>query len=139
MFIGKTDIAGIDAVFGQRLGGFGIGRKQRVAVIMEIADERDIATERIEFLADGGNGCGGRVVIHRYAHDFRTGLSQRMHLRYRGGDIRRVGVGHRLHHDGRLSAERDMTNGDGQRYAAGEWQGTLFFSAIHSLFNTPVP
>ena len=44
----EADIAGIDAVFGERLGASRMLGEQRVAVIVEVADERHVDAACIE-------------------------------------------------------------------------------------------
>src|SRR3989304_8338386 len=48
----EADIAGIDAVFGERSGASRVLLEQGVAVIVEAADQRRLDPETIELLAD---------------------------------------------------------------------------------------
>ena len=47
-----ADVAGIDAVLGERLRAIRILRQQLVAVVVEVADQRHVAAARVEPLAD---------------------------------------------------------------------------------------
>ncbi len=59
-FFAEADIAGIDAVLGQRLGAAGIVGEQLVAVVVEVADQRHVDAQPIEaarwMLRHGGRG-----------------------------------------------------------------------------------
>ena len=50
-----ADITGIDSVFVERLGAFRIFREQHVAVVVEVADDRNVAACREQTLLDFGN------------------------------------------------------------------------------------
>ena len=99
------DIAGIDAVFRQRLRAIGKLGQQAMSVVMEIADQRHIATHAIESRAQLRHGSGRLRRIHRDAHQFRTGLRQFVDLPRRSFDIGGIGVGHGLHHDRRTATK----------------------------------
>ena len=115
----EADIARIDAVFRQRFGaGRMIGQKL-VADIMEIADKRHIKPKPQQPLADFRHGGRTLVAVDGDAHDFRTGPEQRRHLLHGGVDIRRIGVGHRLHDDGRAATDDDTAHVYGDGCAAG--------------------
>jgi hypothetical protein len=55
----ETDIAGIDAVLVERLRAGRVIGKQRVADIVEIADDRYVAALLEQPLLDVGHGGGG--------------------------------------------------------------------------------
>ncbi len=92
-------IAGIDPVLGQRAGAFGILLQQNMAVVMEIADDRHAHAELLASVHDLRNRRRRLLGIHRHPHQLRTGSRQRHHLVDCRRHIRRVGIGHRLHHD----------------------------------------
>ena len=90
----EPDIAGIDTVFGERLGAGRMLGKQRVAIIVEVADERHVDATRIQPLADMGHRCGGLGAVHGDAHELRARAGERGQLRHRRLDIGGVGIGH---------------------------------------------
>ena len=86
--------------------------QQRVAVIVEVADQRRLDPEAIEPLFDMGHGGGGLGPVDGDAHQLRAGPRQRRNLGDRRRDIGRVGIGHRLHHDRGVAADRDVADPD---------------------------
>ena len=101
----EADIARIDAVFGERLAAGGMIGEQLVADVMEIADERDVASLLRELLENMRHGRRRLVAIDGDAHQLRALLRQRQNLRHGRLDIRRVGVGHGLNDDRRAAAD----------------------------------
>jgi hypothetical protein len=73
---------------------------------------------RSEPLADMRHGGSTLVAIDGDAHQLRAGREQRGDLGDRRVDIGRVGIGHRLHDDGRAAADDDAADIDGYRCAA---------------------
>ncbi len=114
----EADIAGIDAIFGERLGAGGVRGEQRVAVIVEVADERRLHPEHVEPLADVRHGGGGLGAVNGDADKLGARAGKRRDLRGGRLDVGRVGVGHRLHDDGRAAADRDSADPDGDRALA---------------------
>ena len=112
----EADIAGIDAVLVERLGAGRIVGQQRVAVVMEVADDRHVHAHLRQPLLDVRHGGGGLVAVDRDAHDFGAGAGQRRHLARGALDVGRVGVGHRLHDDRRVAADGDAADIDGDRF-----------------------
>ncbi len=109
----EADIAGIDAIFVERLGaGRMIGQKL-VADIVEVADDRHVDIHFEKPLLDVRYRGRGLVAVDGDAHDLRTGARQRRHLLRRPLGIGGVGIGHRLHHDGRAAADGDIADLDG--------------------------
>ena len=82
--------------------------QQPMAVVVEVADQRDVVAQQVQPLADGRDGAGGLVVVDGDPHDLGAGARQLDHLRGRGGDVGGVGVGHRLDDDGRAAADDDL-------------------------------
>ena len=101
-----ADVPGIDAVFGQRRGTVRVLEQQLVAVEVEIADQGHGAAERVKPIANMRHGGGGLRGVDRNAHQFRAGRRQLRALIRGRGDIGRVGVGHRLHDDRGIAADR---------------------------------
>ena len=121
----EADIAGIDAVFGESFGASRILGEQRVAVIVEVADQRRVHAQDVEPLADVRHGRRGLGAVDGDAHELGAGARQRRDLGGRRLDIGRVGIGHRLDDDGRIAAERD-----GSRY--GRYRGDDRWSVAHA-------
>ncbi len=69
----EADIAGIDAVFVERLGAGRIVGEQLVADVMEIADQRRGDAALAQFVADMRHRRCGLVAIHRDPHHLGTG------------------------------------------------------------------
>ena len=111
----EADVAGIDAVLAERLGAGRVVGQQRVAVVVEVADERrDDATLR-EPVADVRHGLGRLVAVDGDADELGAGAGERRDLRDGRVDVGGVGVGHRLHDDGRAAADhhaRDVARGE---------------------------
>ena len=97
--LADAGVAGIDAVLGQIARALGILGQQNMAVVVEVADDGHADALLVELLDDVRDGCGRLVIVHGNAHQFRPGASQRCHLLHGRRDIRRIGVGHRLHHN----------------------------------------
>ncbi len=108
--VAEADIAGVDAVFRERLGAVRIGRQQLVADIVEIADERHIHAHREKPVADMRHGRRRLFAVHGDAHQLRTRLRERRNLLHGRVHIRGVGVRHRLHNDGRAPADGHAAN-----------------------------
>ena len=119
----EADVAGIDAVFVERLGRGGMLRQQRVAVVVEIADERHGEAAGAKAVADVRHGRRRLVAIDGDAHDLRAGAGERRDLRDGAGDIGGVGVGHRLHHHRRAAADHDVADHHGHGGPARERGG----------------
>ena len=108
----EADIAGIDAVFVQRLGASRIVRQQLVADIMEIADQRRGDATLAQAVADMRHGSGGLIAVDRDPHHFGPGARQGCDLGDGAVDIGGVGVGHRLHDDRGAAADGDIADHD---------------------------
>ncbi len=92
----EADIAGIDAIFGERFGAGRIIGQELMADIMEIADERHVAAHLVELLADMRHGGRRLIAVDRDAHELGAGAGQGCDLLGRRGDIGGIGIGHRL-------------------------------------------
>ena len=116
----EADIAGIDAVLGERCGAGRMVGEQPVADIVEVADQRHVDAEPLEPLADCRDGGGTLVAVDGDAHDLGAGAVQRGDLRDRLVDVGRVGVGHRLDDHGCGAADDDAADVDRNRFPARE-------------------
>ena len=114
----EADVAGIDAVLVERLGAGGILGEQRVAVVVEVADQRHGRAHLRQPVADVRHGLGGLVAVDRDAHDLGAGAGKLGRLARGRLDVGRVGVGHRLHDDRRIAADDDAADIDGDGGAA---------------------
>ena len=108
--VAAPDVAGIDAQLGQRLGALGHLGQQLVAVEMKVADQRHPAAQRVETIANARHRSGGFQRVDGDPHQLRPGLGERLNLAHGGCDIDGIGVGHRLHHHGRIAADQHLTN-----------------------------
>ena len=106
----EADIAGIDAVFVERLGAAGMIGQQLVADVMEVADDRHGDAHLRQPLLDARHGGGRLVAVDRDAHQLRAGARQRRHLARGAFDVGGVGIGHRLHDDRRAAADDDAAD-----------------------------
>ena len=106
----EADIAGIDAIFAERLGAAGMIGQQLVTDVVEIADQRHVHAKLRKPVPDVRH-CGSRLVaVDRDAHELRAGRGQRSHLARGALDIGGVGIGHRLHDDRRAAANDDAAD-----------------------------
>ena len=83
----EADIAGIDAIFGESFGAGRILGEQRVAVIVEVADERRVDAQDIEPLADMRHGGSGLGAIDGDAHELGARAGERRDLLRRRLDV----------------------------------------------------
>ena len=113
-----ADVAGIDAVLGQRRRRLGVLRQQQVAVVVEVADERHVDPEPVELGADDRDRLGGLVVVDGDAHQLRSGVGELRDLDGGGVGIGGVGVRHRLDDDRVRRSDRDVADQHGQGRAA---------------------
>ena len=110
VLLADVDVAGIDAVLGERAGAVGILPEQEVAVVVEVADDRHANAELVERFDNFGNGPGGIVGIDGDADQLGSCLRQRHYLIDGRHHVRRVGVGHRLHDDRVAAADFDTAD-----------------------------
>jgi hypothetical protein len=87
---------------------------------MKIADQRHPASQHVEALADARNRSGGFQGIDGHAHHLRAGIGELLYLAHGGADVDGVGIGHRLHHYGRIAADQNMANPHLAGYTAGD-------------------
>ena len=101
----------------------GNSRQQLVAVVMEVADERHVDAHAIELLADRRHLARRFRRIDRDPHQFRTGLRQFLDLDGRADRVGGIGVGHRLHDDGRVAADPHHATAVADQHRAGRMAG----------------
>ena len=70
------NIAGVDAVLGERARRGGIFLEQDVAVVVEVADDGHAQAALLQALDDVRHGGCRVLVVDRDAHDLRAGKSQ---------------------------------------------------------------
>ena len=112
------DVARVDTVFRERPSAIRKVAEQLVTVEVEVADQRYLAVERVEPLANHRHGRSGLGRVDGNAHQFRPGVGQRLGLRNRGSDIGRVGIRHRLHDNRMTAAYGDAADQRNSRAAA---------------------
>ncbi len=116
-----SHVARIDAVFCQGLCAFWKLGKQLMAVEMKVPHQWNRAAQLVQALADIWNLARRIRGIHRNPHQLRARPRQLIHLLRGGGSVRRIGVGHGLHHDGRVPAERGAAYPDLAACAAADF------------------
>ena len=114
----EADIAGIDAVLGERLGAGRVLGQQLVADIVEVADQRHADALGIQRVADARHRGCGLFAVDGDADDLRPGAGERRRLRRRPLHVGGVGVGHRLDDDRAIAADRHVAHIYGDRLAA---------------------
>ncbi len=121
LLLAEADVAGIDAVLVERLGAGRVIGEQRVADVVEVADQRHVDAHLQKLFLDVRHGGGGFVAVDRDAHDLGARAVERGDLADGAVDVGRVGVGHRLHHDGCAAADFHIAdeNGNGLAPLAG--------------------
>jgi hypothetical protein len=108
-------VAGVDAVLGEGLGAVGVFGEEKVAVVVEVADDGRGPALGVDAFDDVGNGLGGVVVVDGDADHLGAGAGEGGDLLDGGLDVGGVGVGHRLDDDGSVGADADVADGDGFR------------------------
>src|SRR5690348_11829214 len=111
-----ADVAGIDAVFVEGPGTFGIFREKDMAVVMEIADEGRVAAGIEDALLDFGHGGGGFRDVDGDADNFGAGLGKFEILPRSALCVGCVGVRHGLDDDGRAAADLDFADLDADSF-----------------------
>ncbi len=111
----RAHIAGVDAVLVQRPRAIGIFSKQDVPVVVKIADDRR-GTSQITQPRHNLRDRRRRLRhVHRDADQLRAGVSQLFALSHCPGDVRGIGVGHRLDDDWRAAADLKLSDLDAVR------------------------
>ena len=135
----ESDIAGIDAVFVERLRAGRIIGQQLVADVMEVPDQRRGDAALAQRIADMRHGGGRFVAIDRDPHQLGAGAGKRRDLFHRARHIGGVGVGHRLHHDRGAAANRDVADHDLGGFMPGVGTGDVvlrrFDRLVHGVSN----
>ena len=103
----EAHIARIDPVFGEGRRAIRKFGQKRVAVVMEIAHQRDVAVHGQQFISDHRDLFGGVFGIDGDADQLRARRRQLSHLSCGCLGVGGIGIGHRLH-DNRVPG----TNGD---------------------------
>ncbi|MCG3775837.1 MAG: hypothetical protein JW395_2683 [Nitrospira sp.] len=116
-------VAGVDAVFVERLGATRHLGEQAMAVVVEVANDggRDPGVAHARY--NLGHALRRARRVHGNAHQLGPGLGQLDALRGGRERVLRVGVGHRLHHHRRAAAHLHPTHHDGNRVFTLEQHG----------------
>ena len=104
--VALADIAGVDPVLGQRLRAFRVVRQQAMAVVVEVADQRNVDAHAVELLPDMRHCLRCLWRVDGDAHQFGAGQCQLLDLDRSADDIGSVGIGHRLHAHRRIATDR---------------------------------
>ena len=118
VLLADVDIAGIDAVLGEKPGAVGKLGQQQMAVVVEIADDGNGNALRFESPEDIGQGGGGGFRVDRDTDELRSRASERRNLPDGRGGVRRVRVGHGLNDDRMRSADQHASDGGGYGLSA---------------------
>ncbi len=111
----RAHVPRIDPVLGQgfcRLRELG---QQLVAVVVEVADDRNGQSEAADFPDDIRHGGSGCLRIDRDSDQLRPGVGQPGNLDGRGVGIGGVRIGHRLNDDWVIAADHDPAHVDSDR------------------------
>ncbi len=113
----EAHIAGIDAVFRQRLGAGRMVIEQRVAVVMEITHQRHGHAHLVQPIADMGHGLGRFIAVHGDADKLGAGPCKVCRLAGGAFNIGRIRIGHGLHDNGRAAAHLDVAHHDSMGFS----------------------
>ena len=94
IFAAHAHVAGIDPVLSQGPCAFRVFRKQKMAVIVEVANDGDVNILLRQFLKNFRDSLGRGIVIHSHADHFRSRASQLGHLLNGGLHVCRVSICH---------------------------------------------
>ena len=103
-------VARVDPVLCERLCRLGVLLQEQMAVVVKVTDDRRRPALLRDALDDVGNCLGRIIVIHCDANHLRPRPRKRRYLLNRALDIRRVGIGHRLHHNRCIRPHANPTN-----------------------------
>ena len=100
----EADVAGIDAILGERLGAGRMVGEQRVAVVVEVADQRHVDAHRQQRsrICGTASAASSRSTVMRTSSEPARARSATARRPF---DIGRIGVGHRLHDDRGVAAD----------------------------------
>jgi hypothetical protein len=100
-----ADVARVDPVLGQGAGAVGVAREEQVAVVVEVADDGDVAADVAEAPDDLGDGLRGLVGVDGDADELAAGAGEVLDLLGGAGGVGRIGVRHRLDDDRVIAAD----------------------------------
>jgi hypothetical protein len=113
VLLSDRDVAGIDAVLGQRLRARRVLLQQDVSVVMEVTDDRDRHAQLCQAVDDVWHGLRRGIVVDRDADQFRPSAGQGHALADGAVDVGGVGIGHRLHHNWCITADANSADNGG--------------------------
>ena len=114
----RADVARVDAVLRERGRRARVLGQELVAVVVEVADERDADPEVVELAPDDRDGARRGIVVDRHAHELAARVRERRDLERGRVGVGRVGVRHRLHDDRGGGADGDAADVDEGRRAS---------------------
>src|SRR5579885_2722737 len=110
-FLPKPTLPGLMRYFASARA-IGIFVQQQMAVVVEVADERDLAAHRVQHVADASDLRRRLLGVDGHAHELGARLRQLLHLFYRRDGVSGVGIGHGLHHDRRAPTHLYCSDSD---------------------------
>ena len=121
----RPDVAGVDAVLGQGARRLRVVGQQLVAVVVEVADDRDGGAEAADLAHDLRDRRGRGLVVDRDPDQLRAGMGQPRDLERRGVGVGRVRVRHRLDDDRMAAADHHALDIHGRGAPARSEPGAL--------------
>jgi len=107
------DISRVDAVLVERPGAVGKPVQQEMSVVVEIPDDRYPAIGLVpKPRHDRGDRPSRLLIVHGNPHQLAAGLGQRPNLLHCRGHVGGIRVGHGLHHDRMIRADRNSADQD---------------------------
>ncbi len=113
VLLADGDVAGIDAVLGQRRRAGRVLLQQDVSVVVEVADDGHGYAKLGQAVDDVRHGFRRGIIVDGHADQFRAGAGQRHALADGAVDVGGVGVGHRLHHNWCITADANSADDGG--------------------------
>ena len=106
----ESDIAGIDPVFGERFSASRILAQEEMAIVVKVADDRDVCTDLGNPVPDVRNCCCRFGAINSNPHQLRARIRELGHLARRRLDLSGIGIGHRLDYDRCAATDGDLAD-----------------------------
>src|SRR5882724_2463694 len=101
-----------------------------MSVVMKVTYDRYTETLFFQAFYDVRDGFSRAVIIYSDSHYLTAGSGEGRYLFNCAGDVRGVGIGHRLHHDWCSASHTDTTNDGGRSFSALDFghSGSLILS-----------
>jgi hypothetical protein len=72
---------------------------------MEVADDRDMNSDSVQPFDNVRHCLGRSIIVDGYPDEFRSCAAESRNLLDSSWDVRRIGVGHRLHNHGSIATD----------------------------------